>query len=81
MYEVRLVKIQSNHNNLRTNEIVGKCMELPEVGKTFLMTAPPLEEGNLRIVLTTEIKECSFLKEESKYLFQTQNSKYELHLL
>jgi hypothetical protein len=56
-------------------------MELPEVGKTFLMTAPPLEEGNLRIVLTTEIKECSFLKEESKYLFQTQNSKYELHLL
>lgn len=42
MYSVRLIKVTSNHNNLRTVQIVGLTHELPEVGQPFTLLGDPL---------------------------------------
>jgi hypothetical protein len=76
-FKVILTKVESNHNNLRTNEIDGLTLSLPEKGKFFQMVAPPLESGSIRSVTTTEIKELEKTSEDS-YTFKTQNSTYKL---
>lgn len=80
-FKVRLVKVASNHNNLRTNEIEGVCERLPSLGNRFILTAPPLEAGDMRMVFTTEIKSMAYDSDKKKYDFHTQNSHYELYIL
>lgn len=81
MLKVKLKKIESTHNNLRTDEIEGHTTHIPEVGHGFVLFAPPLEYGNMRTVFTTPAKEVSWVETDRKFLFQTQNSKYELTVI
>jgi hypothetical protein len=81
MYKVKLTKIQSAHDNVRTKVIVGDTNFLPELHHHFLMYAEPLEEkeANVRIIRTTPV--TSIQKADGKYKFTTRNSEYELELL
>lgn len=79
-YNVRLTKIKSNHQNLRTDVIEGVAIELPEKGKNFTLVGPPFVDGaNCRVVTTTEIQSIECL--DSEYLFHTLNSSYKLEVL
>jgi len=81
MLAVRLVRIASNHQNLRTSEIIGKTTHIPQVGENFLMFAPPLESGSFRTVCTTEVKTCEYDEAKRKFSFTTLNSTYEVFVL
>lgn len=74
MIDIKLTKITSAHNNLRTNEVVGKCCELPKVGEIFVMYAEGLEYGT-RMISTSPVKEVHELG------FKTENSEYKLEVL
>lgn len=64
MYKVEFRKVQSNHNSIRSDVVVGLCENLPIVGKQFVLMAPPKNiplfnvDGsmNYRIVNTSIIK-------------------------
>lgn len=77
VYSVKLTKIESTHTKLRTNEVEGFTIELPEVGKSFGMVSESLSdkmEG--RLVTTSLIQELD--KKDSVYTFKTKNSIYRL---
>lgn len=76
MLRAKLVKLASNHSNLRTNEIEGKCTHIPEVGESFVLFAPALEGGDFRMIQTTPVTLCEY--NDKKFSFQTKNSSYEL---
>ena len=78
MYNVKLTKIRSNHNNLRSNVIVGKTNELPVIGEGFQMLSEGLDFG-VRHVWTSPIKHLE--KIDSIYQFNTANSVYKLEVL
>lgn len=77
--KIKLIKLKSNHNNLRTDEVEGNLEALPEVGEPLVMSAPGLHFGT-RIIITSLIQE---IVEDtgSKITFRTMNSTYELELL
>lgn len=80
VYNVRLTKIKSNHTNLRTDEVEGQTLTLPEVGKAFILVGESLTPGgDGRYVYTTEIKSIEKLGES--YRFNTLNSTYQLDVL
>jgi len=62
--KVKLRKIKSNHNNLRTNEIVGhtECWP-PQLGEIFVMIGKPLKFGDGRLVYTTPITNVDPIKD------------------
>ena len=78
MYKVRLTKIRSNHNNLRSNIIVGETNELPKVGEGFQMLSEGIDFGT-RHVWTSPIKHLE--KMNNTYQFNTENSVYKLEIL
>jgi len=79
-FKVLLTKVESNHNNLRTNEIEGLTLELPTVGKGFNMSGEPLDKAmSVRVINTTEIKEIE--GSENDFTFKTLNSTYKLKVL
>jgi len=79
-YKVRLTKIKSNHNNIRTSTVEGVTYKLPEVGDTFTLFAEPLDPHfDLRGVYTTEVKLVERIGNE--FQFSTANSTYKLELL
>jgi hypothetical protein len=73
---VTLKKIESNHNNLRTDEVTGITHNLPEVGERFFMYAEALEEGDVRHIYTSPIKEVREV--DNEIVFKTENSVYSL---
>jgi len=77
--QIILEKLSDNVGGLRTNQIEGFCAALPKVGHTFLMTAPPLEAGNMRVIETSPVVEVTDL--EGVIEFKTQNSSYQLIVL
>jgi hypothetical protein len=77
---VKLTKLQSSHNNLRTSSIEGWCFDLPQVGSSFAMMAPPLAEGNVRMINTTQVKSMSST-DDGSIQFETENSLYVLTIL
>lgn len=82
---LRLTRISSNHNRLRTNEVVGWGEKIPEVGEPFTMTAPPLDpEAGFRYVTTSPVKSVAPIKNDDAvvgYLFNTENSTYQVDIL
>ncbi len=71
--KVRFTRIESNHENLRTNSVVGWLHTPLEVGETILVTAEPLNKSfEVRCVNTTEIVRI----EGNRY--HTKNSTYEI---
>lgn len=71
----KLTRLNSVNNNLRTNEIVGFCVDLPVVGSSFFMYSEGLETAGVRVVQTSVIKEMTTSG------FKTENSEYQLELL
>jgi len=82
VYKIKLTKIKSTHNNLRTDTIEGVCHELPEVGAGFSMYGAGLEFG-VRSVRTSRIEEVDETTTRGgKYMtFKTMNSEYHLEIL
>jgi hypothetical protein len=77
--DVKITQLSSNHNRVRTREIVGECTNLPVEGKTFLMFAEPIDKSkSTRMLHTTKLK--SVRKEDNAYYFKTQNSEYKLEV-
>ena len=81
MLAVKLTRLKSNHKNLRTDDIVGKCTHIPEVGEFFMIFAPPLVSGNFRVVNTSEIQTCTYDETARAFNFTTRNSEYLLTVL
>lgn len=80
IFKVLLTKVESNHNNLRTNEIEGATLALPEIGKGFDMSGEPLDPAMaVRVINTTEIKELE--QNGDEFTFKTLNSTYKLKVL
>jgi hypothetical protein len=79
-YRVKLTKIESNHNNLRTNEVVGVTNKLPEVGMRFQMLAAPLQTGHVRYVDTSPIQNI-FKVDDNTQTLHTMNSIYEFEVI
>ena len=78
MYNVRLTKIKSNHNRIRSKVIVGKTNELPVIGEGFQMLSQGLVIG-VRHVQTSPIELIE--KIDNTYQFNTANSIYKLEVL
>ena len=55
-YKVRFAKVKNNHNALRDDVIDGETTSLPVVGHPFVLTAPPRDSGNVRVVATSPVK-------------------------
>lgn len=79
-YKVKLTKIESNHGNLRTNEVEGLSWDLPTIGDNFSVIGDSLTEGmDARVVTTTEIKSVEHF--DTHCIFKTLNSTYKLEIL
>ena len=77
---VILTKVTSTHNNLRTDQIVGKTLKLPTIGQSFQMTSEPLTPGtDIRVITTSLVEE--FKDEDGVIEFKTRNSTYLLQVL
>jgi len=79
-----LEKINSTHNNLRTNTMQGVFEKFPSIGETFQIFGEGISFGN-RMIFTSPIKEIIEAgkdKDDLEYIvFQTANSMYRLTLL
>jgi hypothetical protein len=80
-YKVRLTRIKSNHDNLRTSEIVGECGALPTIGLCFTIwnRIPLTEDADFRYVVTTPVRTMTRCGDQME--FTTANSKYQLDVL
>jgi hypothetical protein len=82
-----LKRIQSNHNKLRTDEVIGVCYESPKVGDSFIMYAESLElKGGTRVVYTTPVLSVVWDPPDGSQrvigcTFTTQNSTYHLDMV
>ncbi len=74
MINIKLTKLSTNPNKLRTNEVIGNTCAMPRIGDRFIMYAEGLEEG-IRCVDTSPVTEIQGL------IFKTENSTYKLELL
>lgn len=80
MKKVQFTRIESNHQNLRTNEMLGRAPEMPEVGKELYLFGESLTNYmGTRLIRTTEIKDVQL--KDGVYRFTTQNSTYEMKVL
>ena len=81
MMKAKLTRIQSKHQNLRTDEIVGQTEELPRIGSPFTLIANPLVRfANFRLVRTTPVR-VIWNNSRTEYEFWTENSHYRLSVL
>lgn len=78
MYKVKITKISTNPNAMRTPDMVGICQELPKEGEIFIMLGEGLEFGT-RCFNTSVIK--SIVQEGNLFILQTQNSVYHVENL
>lgn len=69
MFVVTFEKVVNDHNRLRDDKIEGWCAELPTVGKPFVMTAPPRDGGDGRLVSTNFVTAC--VNHENVHTFKT----------
>lgn len=73
-FKVKMTRKESNHKNLRTDEIIGYTSSLPTTGENFILLSKGLEEG-VRIVRTTPITDLEV------NIFKTRNSTYSYEIL
>ena len=79
-YNVKLTKIRSSHEELRTDELTGFCNELPTLDLTFIMFAEGLESGEaVRMVRTSRVQHVENM--DNIINFGTENSLYKLEVL
>lgn len=73
--KIKLVRVESTNNSLRTDEVVGEIFLEPTVGYPLVLFGQPLGKGDVRKVTTSPITE---LTENG---FKTLNSTYEYEVL
>ena len=79
MYDCTLTQLESTHDNVRTRQIVGKCDELPTVGKMFYMTSEPLDPGYaVRLFKSSPVQDVLMTERVDTIRFRTENSQYVL---
>lgn len=79
MLFVKLTRIKSSHDKLRTDSMEGRSPNIPEVGFCIEVFGKPLTPGaSFRKITTSEIMEVEYYSTERKFVFSTQNSTYEL---
>lgn len=73
-------KLSENENEFR-GAFEGELHQLPEMGKSFIMTGEPLEKtkGDVRIFKSSEVQKIT--KEDNVYTLNTENSVYKLTIL
>ena len=76
----QLIKIYSNHNNLRTPTVSGQFSALPTTSERFEMTAESLSGEGFRYVWTSPIEQTWQVEIDSRVavMFKTENSLYGL---
>jgi hypothetical protein len=72
-YNIKLFKIASIHDRVRTDTMLGVAKKLPELGEDFLMFGKGLEFGT-RMLRTTPI--TASCRIDDTILFRTKNSTY-----
>lgn len=83
MLYVRLQRLNSNNDKVRTKKINGHTDHFPEPGSLFYMQAKSLDlasQGAFREILTSVIISVETIENKS-ILFKTQNSSYLLTVL
>jgi hypothetical protein len=80
MFYVTLNKIESTHNNLRTDVVTGLTPRLPVVGEQFFMYSNEVltENTNTRFIRTSKIESIKASDDGREIIFRTQNSLYTL---
>ena len=88
MLNCKLTKIETlpnaevSDNPLRTNVVEGSFNCVPIVGSNFRMFSTSLDPSKvLRYVATSTIKAVQHEEDSRIYLFETENSKYQLEIL
>lgn len=85
IYHVKFTSLKTNHNRLRTSEVVGITHALPEVGEMFFVIAKPLDEflekeGYSRMVNTSPV--VSITSSDNIYILETKSgSIYKVEVL
>lgn len=77
--KVKLTKKQSNHNNLRTDEMIGTLQNKPELGYGITVYGEGIVFGT-RIIQTSPIQKIEVLSDGILEL-KTENSIYTLEFL
>ena len=81
MMHAKITKIESNHQNLRTNDMEGKTPVIPEVGERFIIFGESLTPGNnARVIQTTEVQESTYDSATKTFTFKTKNSLYTVEI-
>jgi hypothetical protein len=80
MFYATLNKVESTHNNLRTNTVNGLVPELPEVGgRLFMYSSEVLTPNtNMRHIYTSIIQEIKVDEATGDMTIRTENSLYML---
>ena len=78
MINCKLIRMLSNHQNLRTDEVIGKITELPQVGHNLHLIGESIDPNKYyRDIQTSEIQTVQYNKNK-EYIFTTNNSTYKL---
>lgn len=85
MTKVKLTKVASSHNNVRTDVVEGVTPTWPpEVGTGFVLFGEGLEvPGSVRMIGTTPIQEVKPLMSGpdcQEFVIKTENSTYRLEV-
>ena len=83
IYKVKLAKIQSQHNNVRTDEVIGVTCYLPALGETFQLLSEALDKSsgaNGRHVETSPVVNI-FRIDDNTVTIHTHYSIYEVQVL
>lgn len=78
MYRVKITKVSTNKNAMRTTDMEGKCIHLPQEGESFTVLGIGLEFG-FRNFTTSIVK--SVVQNDDSYLIETLNSVYKVDVL
>lgn len=74
---IKLVRIRSAHQNVRTNEVVGVTEDLPKVGSRFIMFGAPVDpKFDIRMIETSVVTAVD--RDTLPVTFRTQFSQYRL---
>lgn len=77
---VRITRLRSTHDKLRTDSVEGDSMTLPRAGGRVVVVGQPLTPGaDHRVVTTSEVR--SVFQDNGAFLFTTLNSTYRMELL
>ncbi len=73
---IRLKRVASSHNNLRTDELIGVLAFIPMVGECIHVVADPLDPMmSVRAVATSPVQRIEGA------IYYTENSTYEIEFL